>query len=457
MGARAYDAAVDALRRALVFGINPSLDGIRQLTDVLGRPQDAFASVQITGTNGKTSTARLTEALLRAEGVRTGLYTSPHLESYPERIEFDGRAISDEEFGLAVQAALNAAESIRPHSLGDPGGFTEFELLTAAALWHFAHSGVEMAVLEVGMGGRWDATSVVDPVIAAITGVGLDHIGVLGDSVEQIAAEKAGIIKRGSAVVLGPGTAGVEDVFTRKAQSLGAPLLAVRESGSLSPVAEESTARFALVERPREPGGRTTVDVASARGAYEALAVVGPSYQAANIATATATAESALGRALDEQTARAALLGVVLPARFELVRSEPPVIVDGSHNPQAAAALAGAIAQAWPEGSHRPNLLLGILADKDAEGIVRALTRVTARLSVCTPDSERALAAADLAAVVERVTGRQPSSYASVAEAIAELLGSSPDGLVISGSLVTAGTARHVMRELDGKEAAERR
>lgn len=448
MGARAYDAAVEALRRALVFGINPSLDGIRQLTDELGRPQDAFSSVQITGTNGKTSTARMTEALLRAEGARTGLYTSPHLERYPERIEVDGRAISDEEFASAVQAALDAAERIRPHTLGEPGGFTEFELLTAAALWHFARSGVEIAVLEVGMGGRWDATSVVDPVVATITGVGLDHTGVLGDSVAKIAAEKAGIIKPGSTVVLGPGTAAVEEVFVRAAERLGTALVAVRDADSPSPVAEPATVRFALLERPGGPGGRTAVAVMGAQGVHEALAVVGPSYQAANVATAVATAEATLGRLLDEQAARAGLLGVVLPARFELVRTEPPVIVDGSHNPQAAEALAEAIAEAWPDASRRPNLLLGVLADKDAEGVVRALTQVIEHISVCTPDSERALPAADLAAIVERVTGRHPRSYASVAEALAELLSSSPDGLVIAGSLVTAGAARRAMRGL---------
>ena len=176
------------------------------LCSALGNPQDAFESVQITGTNGKSSTARVTAALLQAEEVATGLYTSPELERYPERIEIGGEVVSDGDFALALGAALAAARALRgDDAVGTEGGFTEFELLTAAALWLFRERGVEVAVLEVGLGGRWDATSVVSPSVAAITGVGLDHTAILGDTLEAIAAEKAAIIRTGYGADAGTG------------------------------------------------------------------------------------------------------------------------------------------------------------------------------------------------------------------------------------------------------------
>jgi dihydrofolate synthase/folylpolyglutamate synthase len=447
MSARGYREAVAALEEALVFGINPSLGGITQLTEALGRPQDSFASVQVAGTNGKTSTARLTAALLLGEGVRTGLYTSPHLERYAERIEVDGFIVSDEEFARAIGDVVDVAERLRPGTLGGGEGFTEFELLTAAALVHFAHSGVEVAVLEVGMGGRWDATSVVEPVVAVVTGIGLDHTSVLGDSLEQIAEEKAGIIGARSTVVLGPGTSGLERIFVHRAHSVGARVLAVREDDATSPLAEESTARFALRQRPLGPAGTTMLDVHGVRGEYDGLALSTPSYQAGNVATAVTAAEVVLGRALGERSARATLLGVRLPARFELVSAEPRVIVDGSHNPQAAAVLAEAIAEAWPDAAHRPHVLLGVLADKDAPGIIGALAEVAAGFSVCAPSGRRALPAEELAALVRQVTGRTPEVFANVSGALGHLLGSNADGLVVTGSLVTAAEARNALRE----------
>ena len=162
-----FDEALATLKRATVFGINPSLEGVTDLVAALGDPQATFASVQITGTNGKTSTARITAALLQAEGLATGLYTSPELERYPERIEVGGRVVSDTEFASAIAATVAAAETLRGSgAIGTPAGFTEFELLTAAALWLFREQGVSWACLEVGMGGRWDATSVVSPAVA---------------------------------------------------------------------------------------------------------------------------------------------------------------------------------------------------------------------------------------------------------------------------------------------------
>lgn len=444
-----YDEALAELSRALVFGINPSLDGVTALCAELGNPQNAFASVQITGTNGKSSTARATAALLAGEGA-TGLYTSPELERYPERIEIGGEVISDDDFALALGAALAAARALRgDDAIGTATGFTEFELLTAAALWLFRERGVEIAVLEVGMGGRWDATSVVSASVAAITGVGLDHTAILGDTIEAIAAEKAAIIRPTTVPVLGPGTAGVERVFLERADAVGTPARAVRAESEPTPVAEALTVRYAVRQRPSAPDGTTVADVRGMHAAYGALALRAPGYQAANVATAVAIAEAALGRALDAAAAREALSALTFPGRFELVRTDPVVIIDGSHNPQAAAVLAAAVCDAFPDSSRRPTLLLGVLADKDARGIVAALAPAVDRIAITQPDSPRALPAADLAAIVEEVTHREPAaSYTGIAEALLGELARSDCGLLVTGSLTTAGQARRLLREI---------
>jgi len=443
-----YDEALAALQRALQFGINPSLDGITALCEALRRPQDSFAAVQVTGTNGKTSTTRMTAAILQAEGLRVGLYTSPHLERYNERIEVNGVPVSDEDFALAIEASLEAAHDVRPDEpLGAPVAFTEFELLTAAALWLFDKRDVEVAVLEVGLGGRWDATSVVSPSVAVITGVGLDHTAVLGDTPEAIAAEKAAIIGPASAPVLGPGTDGLDAIFLRRAEEVSTHARAVREGLDFSPVSEELTVRFRVVERPLGPEGFTIVAVDGVHRSYGSLALSGPAYQAANVATAVAAAEAALGRALHVERVRHALRTLAIPGRFEVVRVRPPVIVDGSHNPQAAAVLAGAIRDAFPDPAARPLVLLGILADKDARGIVSALAPVAGGIAVTQSDSPRAMPAEELAALVTVTTGIPPvATFATVADALAELVPSADNGVVVAGSITTAGEARAILR-----------
>ncbi|HEX9092770.1 MAG TPA: Mur ligase family protein, partial [Coriobacteriia bacterium] len=302
-GRLAYAEAVAELENALKFGINPSLDGIRALAHALGRPQDAFAVVQVAGTNGKSSVTRLIAALLTAEGLSTGAYTSPHLESYTERIELGGTPCSEGDFAEALSAALGAAEEVGVSA----GSFTEFELLTAAALWLFRERGVDLACLEVGMGGRWDATSVTDPAVAVVTGVGLDHTERLGSTVDAIAFDKSHVIKPGASVVLGPGTAPVADVFLGRAESFGLHPRFVAADGAATPVPENRTVRFEVTARPDHPGGTLALDVRGMHAEYRGLALVAPSYQAPNVATAVAAAECALGRALDPDAARAAL------------------------------------------------------------------------------------------------------------------------------------------------------
>lgn len=448
MGDVAYQDAIAVLAAALKFGVNPSLEGITAICGELGRPQDAYRAIQITGTNGKTSTARLTAALLAAEEVTAGLYTSPELEEYRERIEVAGVPVSEREFASAVGAALGAAARVSMAAGAAPGAAadaTEFELLTAAALWHFRERRIACAVLEVGMGGRWDATSVVSPDVAVITGVGLDHTAVLGETVEAIAHEKAAIIRAGSVAVLGPGTEGMESIFMDAAWAAATPVVAVRSGTAVLQGA--AMAHYDVLKRPAAPDGVTRMRVTTPNAHYESIEMRAPAYQAGNLATAMAAAEALLGHELAPEAIETALASIRLPGRFELVRREPVVIVDGSHNPQAAGVLAGAITDAWT-GAERPLALVGVLSDKDAAGIVRALAPAVAGFAVTQPASIRALPATELAAVVEQVTGAPPEAcFGSVEEAVERLVAPGARDLVITGSLTTAGQARSILRD----------
>lgn len=386
----------------------------------MGRPQHAFRSVQVTGTNGKSSVTRMTAALLEAHGLRSAAFTSPHLETYAERMEIAGAPVSDEDFVRAVEAALVAAGERE---------YTEFELLTAGALWLFRELGVEWACLEVGMGGRWDATSVVSPAVAVVTGVALDHTDRLGRTVGEIAADKAHVIKAGSVAVLGPGTADVEPILRERAAGVAAPVVTVGET--------HADVTYAVTSVPDRPGGTLVLDVEGCLGSYRGLELTAPSYQAPNVATAIAAAEAALGRAIDLARVREALAAMRFPGRFELVREHPALVLDGAHNPQAAEVLAGAVREAF--GERLPAIVIGVLVDKDAEGIVRALAPVAARVIVTAPDSPRARPVAELAALVERVAGIRPSVAGTVPEAL-EGLKRDEDALA-TGSLYVAGDA----------------
>jgi dihydrofolate synthase / folylpolyglutamate synthase len=433
-----YDAAVAALGSALRFGINPSLDGIRALTGALGRPQDAMSFVQVTGTNGKSSVTRMCAALLRAHGLRAAAYTSPHLQRYNERMEVDGEPVADADFARAIAAVLEAADRLvtsAEKSGAAAPAFTEFELLTAAALWLFRDLGVAWACLEVGLGGRWDATSVVSPAVAVVIGVALDHTERLGSTIDDIAADKAHVIKSGSIAVLGPGTAAVAPILEQRARGVAAPVVKVAES--------DADVTFRVVARPAAPGGTLTLEVDGCLGRYDGLVLSAPSYQAPNAATAVAAAEAALGRALAPEATREALAGMRFPGRFELVSAYPPVVLDGAHNPQAATVLAEAIREAFPQVN--PVLVLGVLADKDAEGIVTALAPVSGGFVVTRPDSPRALDPADLAAIVERCAGVEAIVEPDLREALrrAEEAG---DAVVVTGSLYTVGAVRGLLR-----------
>lgn len=395
-----YDDAVATLEDALKFGMDPSLEPIRAMCAAMGDPQKRYRCVQVAGTNGKSSTTRIIAVLLHAQGLRVGLYVSPHLIKYPERIEIDGRVVSDEDFARGIEVALDAAARAGVQA-------TEFELLTAAALWLFAREDVDWAVLECGLGGRWDATSVVDPQVAVITGVALEHTAILGDTIEKIAGEKAAIIKPGSHAIFAHDLA-AQGVFERQAQDVGTPY------------------SYAKLDATR---------------AFDDELAYMPAYQRSNLATALAAVTVALGHAPSPESASIALGGLVIPGRFEILRHDPLVIVDAAHNPQSAHVLAGELRRLFDGDAAIPTLLLGVLDDKDARGIIRELCPLFDRIVVTASSSTRAVPATELASLVAEETGVRPEATHDV-RAAQELLSGEP--IVATGSITVAGEVKGI-------------
>jgi len=390
--------ALARLKSTKRWDINPSLEGTHELCRLLGEPQDSFTSIQIAGTNGKTSVTRLISALLHAAGVKTGRYTSPELIAYNERIAICEQLITDADFARALAEVFACADA---HDLQ----LTEFELTTTAAFVAFRNAGVEVGVLEVGLGGRWDATSVVTPAVAVITGIGLDHQAILGNTLEAIAAEKAAIIKPCSRTVMGPLTAvtpAVEDLIIERARLYRADPAMVRELDFVIPagISENRVTRY--TSGYRDPRTRSLIfSVKTPERCYQELRYRGPAYQIPNIATALAAVQE---QGLEQDLVQQALDTVTFPGRFERISENPPAYYDGAHNPQAAGILADTLRQL----GLRPTIALGVFADKDYRGIIKALAPVAAGFIAIQPPTERALPAAQLAEVIEQQSGAPP-------------------------------------------------
>jgi dihydrofolate synthase/folylpolyglutamate synthase len=418
----------------------PDLDRIVDLLNLLGDPQRAYPSIHITGTNGKTSTARMIDQLLRETGVRTGRHTSPHLEHVTDRICVDGEPLSPERFAEAYDEVAPYAELVDARH---PDRVTFFELLTAMSFAAFADAPVDVAVVEVGLGGRWDATNVIEAPVAVVTPISLDHVGILGDTVSEIAAEKAGIIHPGTTVVSAPQPEAAGLVLARRSAEVGANI--VREGID-----------FGVRRRSVAVGGQL-LDLQGLADRYdEVFLPLYGEHQASNAACALAAVESFLGASahgpLDSDLVRSAFAAVRSPGRLEVVRRSPTVLIDGAHNPAGAAALAAALDDAF--GFDRIVAVVAVLGDKDAAGLLEQLEPTVTELVVTTNGSPRALPAAQLAEVARDVFGadrvRQAARLDDAIElAIAAAESDAPlggAGVVITGSIVTAGEARHLLR-----------
>ena len=388
-----------------------------------GHPERAYSIIQITGTNGKTSTSRIIEQLLIAEGVKTALYTSPSLICETERIRVNGADISKEQLATARASAVEAAASIGLK-------LTDFEEMTLAMFIHLRETKVDIAVIEVGMGGRWDATSAADPAVAVITALGLDHQEFLGETVEEIGFDKSHIIKPGSSVILGESIfhhpPHIADIFLDRAHSFG-----------LHPRCVSSESFTVNSSSPL----KTNFEVTTPHAHYKDLTIAGPAYQASNAATALFAAEAALGRALDTGATQKAIARTTFPGRFEVVLKDkntgkPKLIFDGSHNPAAIQILAELIAEMTAETGEKPIIALGILKDKDAEGMIKALAPVTTDFIAIEPPNPRAIPVSELASLIERLTDTTPLAtfpQRTAMDALLNITGKQP--VIVTGSL----------------------
>ncbi|UFS71343.1 bifunctional folylpolyglutamate synthase/dihydrofolate synthase [Geomonas sp. RF6] len=399
------------------FGIKPGLDRITRLLQSLGNPQDAYRVVHVAGTNGKGSTASFLSSIMSADGYRTGLFTSPHLISFTERIRVDGAEIARERVAGLAQTVMDAA----------PEGSTFFEIVTAMAALYFAQENADLAVFEVGMGGRLDASNALQSILSVITPVSMDHREYLGDSLDKIAAEKAGICRRGVPLVCARQHPAALRIIMDHARVTGSPLY-------LSPDAFDA----------RWEG--KTLTYRGLHGVYEGIVPGSPGrYQSGNVACAVAAAEllSELGFPLLPEAVYSGVAGAVWPGRMELFPGPPRVLLDGAHNPAGTAALADALGEMERD---RLFLVLGVMGDKDLIGMLEPLLPLADGVFTVAPALERASDPAILAEFC-RERGVAAQACSSVADGISEARATAREGdlIVICGSLFTVGEARGIL------------
>ncbi len=447
LSARAEEIYHSILQRAPEHDIDPTIERVEMLTDLLGRPQDAARAIHITGTNGKTSTARMIDRLLRETGLRVGRFTSPHLHTVRERIVIDGEPIS-------VEAFVSLWQDVEPYvqmvdaRLAERGEsrLSFFEVLTAMAYAAFADAPVDVAVIEVGLGGRWDSTNVVDAEVAVFTPISRDHQRWLGSELTEIAAVKAGIIKdlpQGAVVISADQDEEVAAVLARTAVQQRARVLA--EGYDLA-VANRAVAVGGQLLDLSTPGGLYTEIFLPLHGAH----------QAQNALLALAAVEAFFGGgALDAAVVEAGFGGVDSPGRLELARSSPAVLLDAAHNPAGAEALVSALEEAF--AFTRLVGVVAIMADKDVDGILAALEPVLDEVVITQSSSMRSMDAEELAEVARDIFDPdQVHVVPFVGEAIAVAVDlteqgqvdqiASGTGVLVTGSVILAADARAVLR-----------
>lgn len=400
------------------------LSRMRALLDRLGAPEAGLRCVLIAGTKGKGSTAAMLDAIARAAGLRSGLTVKPHLVDYRERIQIGGRMITRPELVRLVDAVRPAVEAGRGDAWGPP---TYVETTVAMALLAFQRARVDLAVIEVGIGGRLDATNTTDPIVSVITPVSYDHTELLGHTLTEIAGEKAGIVRTGRPVVSAPQVPEAQAVIDDAVRSAGAPMILVGREVTLEVGSSSLEGVAARVH------GR--------RGVYDLAIPLLGRHQAVNAATAVAAAEAAVGAALRPESVRAGIAGVRWPARVELLARRPYTIVDVGHNPASMAALCATLGELL--GGRRLVVAFGMLATKDYRAVTALLAPLAAAVVTTAPDNPHALPAADLAAEVRRYTPHvEAIDDRRAAVARARQLAGPDDVLVVTGSFYFVGEAR---------------
>ena len=440
---------LDAIEKALLnrwpeTRIAPTLDRIAALADALGSPQLSYPTIHIAGTNGKTTTTRLIDSLCFQLGMRTGRFTSPHLESFLERISINGEPISPEGMIATyndIALYLDLIDSRMPNKL------SFFESMCALAFVAFAEFPVDVGIFECGMGGEWDSTNVINADVSVITPIGFDHMEYLGDTLEKIALTKSGIIKEGSFAVLARQEPEVAQVLMHKSAQVDA-----------TPIREGI--EYAVKNRALAVGGQL-ISIAGVYGEYNDLFLpLHGAHQATNAATAIAAVEVFAGESkLDEEVVREALVNATSPGRCEIIMRNPTVIIDAAHNPHGAQSLKKTISEEFDFES-----IIGVVApmgDKDVDGILEELESVIGRLIVSKNSSHRAAELSELKSIADGIFGNdRVTAIESLQEALVKAIeqakldngvSDSNTAVLVAGSVVTAGEARGIIRRLKEK------
>ena len=423
--------------------IEPTLDRISALTDLLGSPQLSYPTIHIAGTNGKTTTSRIIDGLMTELGYRTGRFTSPHLQSFLERISIKGVAITPAEFIKNyndIALYLDLIDSKQPHQI------SYFEALTALAFVAFAEHPVDVGVIEAGLGGQWDATNVVRSQVSVMTPIGLDHMDYLGNTVEEIAQTKAGIFKPESNVVLAAQTPEVAKVLMKQVAKVAA--IAFREG-----------IEFSVASRAIAVGGQL-ISINGVHGLIEDIFLpLYGAHQANNAAVALAAVEAFAGVALDAELVRSAFSKVSSPGRCEVIHRDPTVIIDAAHNPHGAKAIATTINSEFD--FETVIAVVAVLGDKDAAGILAQLAEVADYLILSENSSPRALGANELAKIagqfftpeqIEIIPElRGAITYATEKANLSNQVNDGVSAVLITGSVTTAGDAKSILQKMAGQ------
>lgn len=433
-----YDALLERVGEA---NPRPRIEPVRRLAELAGSPQLDFPVIQVAGTNGKTSTSRAIESLLRAHGLRTGLFTSPHLVDFTERFAIDGEPIDEELLASAWQELQLPLEVVDAElEAAGHGPITFFEALAVLAFAAFADAPVEVGVIEVGMGGEWDATNIVDAQVAVITPIGLDHTGILGDDIAEIARTKAGIIKAGSTVVSAAQEDAAIEMITAAAKAQNAPLHVYGRD-------------FDMVDDRLAVGGRQ-IDVRGISGVgYDpAFVPLYGQHQAENVTLAIAAVEAFFGadRPVPEEVLDEGLGQLTSPGRLQLIASDPIMYVDAAHNPHGAKALVRAVNESF--SFEELVLVIGVLEEKDAAGLMRELAPIAHRVILAPVASPRST---DTEVLYDIAETEIHDTHVEVAHSLPEALdearewaaGESGRAVLVVGSVLLAGEAIAIARD----------
>ena len=444
-------ARIDAIEKALLARwpenrIAPTLERISALVDMLGSPQLTYPTIHIGGTNGKTTTSRMVDSLLFEMGLRTGRFTSPHLESYLERICINGQPIDAKELIFSFND-ISPYLDLMDTKFDNPISF--FEAITALAFAAFAEHPIDVGVIEVGMGGQWDATNVVDADVSVIMPIGLDHMEYLGNTIAEIATTKAGIIKEQGFVVLAQQEPEAAVELLRRAAEVGAD------------VAREGL-EYSIDSRAIAVGGQL-ISITGLRGHYDEIFLpLHGKHQASNAAAALIAVEAFFGEQdLDIDAVRAGFANVTSPGRCEIVHRDPTIILDAAHNPHGAKAIAETIQSEFTFDDVTG--IVALMADKDALGILQALEPIMNQIIVTTNSAARSMSVGDLEALATQVFGAdrvfaQPTLADAIDKAIKDSVRPLSDeslAILITGSVVTVGEARTAVRKRYAKASIE--